>query len=133
MGAQKVIVDDGNIHAGAYKFDKVLELVGATTLEDSLKTAERNGIVCMAGMVGNQWVFKDFAPMDSIPNRVALTIYSGESDDFMEMPFQELVNDVASDTIAVKIGKVFRLDQIAEAHACMESNSADGKIVVVTE
>jgi NADPH:quinone reductase-like Zn-dependent oxidoreductase len=132
MGAQKVIVDDGNIHAGAHKFDKVLELVGAT-LEDSLKTAERNGIVCMAGMVGNQWVFKDFAPMDSIPNRVALTIYSGEPDDFMEMPFQELVNDVASDTIAVKIGKAFRLDQIAEAHACMESNSADGKIVVVTE
>lgn len=77
-------------------------------------------------------VLKDFAPMDSIPNRVALTIYSGEPEDFLEMPFQDLLNDVASGGIAVKIGKVFKLDQITEAHACMESNSADGKIVVVT-
>ncbi len=132
-GAQRVIIDDGNIDAGAHKFDKVLELVGTMTLEDSLRATDRNGTVCMAGMVGNQWVLKDFAPMDSIPNRVALTIYSGEPEDFMEMPFQELVNDVASGQIAVKIGKVFKLDQITEAHACMESNSADGKIVVVTE
>lgn len=132
-GAHRVIVDEGNIHVGAQRFDKVLELVGATTLEDSLKATERNGIVCMAGMVGNKWTLKDFAPMDSIPNRVALTIYSGEPEDFMDMPFQELVNDVASDMISVRIGKVFKLDQIAEAHAFMESNSADGKIVVVAE
>lgn len=132
-GAQRVIIDDGNIYAGAHKFDKVLELVGTTTLEDSLKVTDRNGIVCMSGMVGNRWVLNDFAPMDSIPNRVALTIYSGEPEDFMEMPFQELVNDVASGQIAVKIGKVFKLDQIAEAHACMEANAADGKIVIVTE
>jgi NADPH:quinone reductase-like Zn-dependent oxidoreductase len=132
-GAQQVIVDDGNIHAGPHKFDKVLELVGATTLEDSLKVTDRNGIVCMAGIVGNQWVLKDFAPMDSIPNRVALTIYSGESDDFIEMPFQQLVDEVASNRIAVKIGKVFTLDQIIEAHACMEANAADGKIVIITE
>jgi hypothetical protein len=30
------------------------------------------------------------------------------------------------------VGRVFHLDQIAEAHRCMEDNTAGGKIVVLT-
>jgi NADPH:quinone reductase-like Zn-dependent oxidoreductase len=47
--------------------DKVLELVGATTLKDSLRCAKQRGIVCMTGMVGNKWSFDNFSPMDAIP------------------------------------------------------------------
>jgi hypothetical protein len=32
----------------------------------------------------------------------------------------------------VRVGKVFRLDEIAEAHRCMDDNNAGGKIVVLT-
>jgi hypothetical protein len=32
----------------------------------------------------------------------------------------------------VRIGRVFHLDQVAEAHRCMEEDSAGGKIVVLT-
>ena len=32
----------------------------------------------------------------------------------------------------VQIGKVFHLDEIVEAHRCMEENRAGGKIVVLT-
>ena len=31
-----------------------------------------------------------------------------------------------------KIGRVFQLDDIVEAHRCMEENAAGGKIVVLT-
>lgn len=129
-GAHRVIIDDGHIHLGAHRFDKILELVGTTTLQDSLLCAERGGAVCMAGIVGNEWTLKDFSPMDAIPNRVSLVTYSGEVQDFMDMPIQELVDDVASGALAIKIGKTFRFDQIAEAHDCMERNAADGKIVI---
>jgi NADPH:quinone reductase-like Zn-dependent oxidoreductase len=71
--------------------------------------------------------------MDVIPSRVFLTIYSGEPEDFMEMPLQSLVDDVASGALRIKIGKVFTLDQIVEAHQCMERNDADGKIVVLID
>ncbi|TCQ97327.1 zinc-binding alcohol dehydrogenase family protein [Neorhizobium sp. JUb45] len=128
-----MIVDDGQTHAGPLKFDKVLELVGTTTLEDSLKSADSGGVVCMAGMVGNQWSLQNFAPMDLIPNKVSLTTYSGDSDDFLKMPFQKLVDEVEAGEIAIKIGKVFKLDEIVDAHACMEANAAEGKIVIVTE
>ena len=54
-GATHVLVDDGSIAHKARAiypdgFDRVLELVGATTLLDSLQAARRGGIVCMMGI-----------------------------------------------------------------------------------
>jgi NADPH:quinone reductase-like Zn-dependent oxidoreductase len=55
------------------KYNKVLELIGTTTLRDSLLCVEDQGIVCMTGIAGNSWAFTDeFSPMDSIPSTVCL-------------------------------------------------------------
>ncbi len=50
-----MLVDDGSIVHKARAiypngFDRVLELIGATTLLDSLQAARRGGIVCMTGI-----------------------------------------------------------------------------------
>jgi NADPH:quinone reductase-like Zn-dependent oxidoreductase len=136
-GADQVFIDTGSIAKQVREvcpggFDKVLELIGTTTLEDSLRCARQGGIVCMTGIVGNKWSFDEFAPMDAIPTAVCLTVYAGESDDFMRMPFQQLVEQVEAGTLRVQIGKTFQLDQIVEAHRAMEENKAGGKIVVLT-
>ncbi len=135
-GANEVFVDTGSIAIAVREkrpegFHKVLELVGTTSLKDSLKCAAKGGIVCMTGMVGDKWSFDDFAPMDVIPSTVGLTVYTGESSDFMDMPFQQLVDQIAAGTLKVQIGKTFRLEQIVEAHLTMEENKAGGKIVVL--
>jgi NADPH:quinone reductase-like Zn-dependent oxidoreductase len=70
--------------------------------------------------------------MDVIPTAVSLTTYAGESEDFMLTPLEELVDQIAAGTLPIQIGKTFRLDQIVEAHRCMEENKAGGKIVVLT-
>ena len=59
--------------------DKVLELMGTTTLEDSLRCAKQGWIVCMTWMVGNKRSFDSFSPMEVIPTAVSLTTYAGES------------------------------------------------------
>jgi NADPH:quinone reductase-like Zn-dependent oxidoreductase len=136
-GVDQMFIDTGAI-AGKVRevcpsgFDKVLELVGTTTLKDSLRCAKQRGIVCMTGIVGNSWSFDNFAPMEAIPTAVSLTTYAGESEDFMRMPLDELVAQIASGTLPVQIGKTFSLDEIVEAHRCMEENKAGGKIVVLT-
>jgi NADPH:quinone reductase-like Zn-dependent oxidoreductase len=86
----------------------------------------------MTGIVGNKWAFDDFAPMEAIPTTVCLTTYAGESEDFTRTPLQDLVDQIAAGTLHVQIGKTFHLDEIAEAHRCMEDNKAGGKIVVLT-
>ncbi|HLI75533.1 MAG TPA: zinc-binding alcohol dehydrogenase family protein [Acidobacteriaceae bacterium] len=136
VGAQHVFIDTGTIapdvrEAFPEGFDKVLELVGVATLKDSLLCAKTGGIVCMTGIVGNKWSFDAFAPMEVIPTAVGLTVYAGENEDFLAMPFQELVDQIADGSLPIQVGKVFSLDEIVQAHQLMDSNKAGGKIVVL--
>jgi len=136
-GADQVFIDTGVIAEQVKEVfpsgvDKVLELIGTTTLRDSLRCAKQRGIVCMTGMVGNKWSFDDFSPMDVIPTSVCLTTYDGGPEDFMLTPLDELVEQVAVGTLPVQVRRVFKLDDIVEAHRCMEENRAGGKIVVLT-
>lgn len=87
----------------------------------------------MTGMMaGNKWSFDNFSPMEVMPTAVSLTTYAGESEDFMRMPLQELVEQIAADTLHIQIGKTFHLDEIVETHRWMEENKAGGTIVVLT-
>src|ERR1700730_4419687 len=136
-GVDQVFIDTGSIAEQVKEVcsggvDKVLELVGTTTLQDSLRCAKQRGIVCMTGIVGNKWSIENFSPMDVIPTAVSLTTYDGGPEDFMRTPLEELIEQIAAGTLRVNLGKVFHLDEIAEAHRCMEENEAGGKIVMLT-
>jgi NADPH:quinone reductase-like Zn-dependent oxidoreductase len=137
-GAHQVFIDTGSIADQVREVfpggvDKVLELIGTTTLPDSLRSAKQRGIVCMTGMVGSKWSFDHFSPMDEIPTAVALTTYSGGGEDFMLTPLEQLAEQIVAGTLHVQIGRTFHLDEIVEAHRCMEDNNAGGKIVVLAE
>ncbi|MDF0488858.1 zinc-binding dehydrogenase [Sphingobium sp. H39-3-25] len=119
-GADLFILDEGLVAPSVHKLwpggaDKVLELVGTTTLADSLACIREPGAVCMAGMVGDAWSLRDFAPMDVIPTGVSLTTYSGDVADFMAMPLQKLVDQVEGGKLPVTIGKTFTLDRLGDA------------------
>ena len=136
-GADEVYNDNGQIAkelraAHPDGVERVLELVGTTTLKDSLQCAAPGGSVCMTGMVGNAWEFERFSPMGAIPTAVNLTTYSGGSEDFISTPLQQIVDAVEKGTFTPPIGKVVSIDQIVEAHRAMEENTAGGKIVATT-
>jgi NADPH:quinone reductase-like Zn-dependent oxidoreductase len=136
LGADQVFIDTGSIADQVREVylggvERVLELVGTTTLADSLRCARPAGSVCMTGIVGNQWSLPEFSPMAVIPSTVNLTVYDGGVAEFMAMPFDDFLVKVANGTIHVQTGPTFRLDNIADAHACMEDNKASGKIVVL--
>ena len=128
-GADHVFIDNGEIAPEVRRVfdggaDRVLELVGTTTLLDSLRSTKRHGVVCMTGMVGNRWEFERFVPMEAIPTTVHLTSYAGEAADFMQTPLQEFVREIEAGRSQVKLGRVFRLEDIVEAHRAMEDNTA---------
>ncbi len=134
-GADEVWVDDGSLAdrvasgtGGLY--DRVLELVGASTLLDSLRCVGRGGIVCMTGMLGGSWVLDQFNPMDDVPTAVKLTSYSGEADDMTPTQLQSYVDLAEAGTLGVKYGPVFKFEELPQAHTVMDENRAGGKIVV---
>ena len=135
-GASYVLIDDGQLKDKVRAIfpqgvDKVLELVGAGTLKDSLACIKPGGTACMTGMLSENWSIPDFAPMEFIPATVHLTIYdSGQFRSPAEV-FQKFIRTVEDGQIKLNISKVFTLDEIIKAHEYMESNKAAGKIVVL--
>jgi NADPH:quinone reductase len=134
-GATHVIVDDGAIAKIARNFypdgyDRILELVGTTTLLDSLQAARRGGIVCMTGILGGQWSLPEFHPMGDVPTGVKLTSYSGEASDITRAQLQHYVSLVESGELTLKLGPSFGFEMLREAHTLMDENRANGKIVM---
>jgi NADPH:quinone reductase len=135
-GADRVVIDEGAIAPAIHErfpegVDRVLELVGTTTLLDSLQCASPGGIVCMTGILGNAWALNNFSPMNDIPHTVRLTVYTGESKDLSVKQLQRFIDSVAAGQSRVNIDRTFQLGEIVEAHQYMESNQAKGKLVVL--
>jgi NADPH:quinone reductase-like Zn-dependent oxidoreductase len=126
-GADYVIIDTGTIVEELLALcpngvDCVLELVGST-LADSAGCLRPGGRLTQVGVVGGN------VPMNS---SVQYTFYGGEQEDFHALPLVEMIGLVADGRMPIKPGKVFQLEEIQEAHAVMEANTAGGKIVVLT-
>lgn len=135
-GADHVLIDDGQVKDQLRALlpggvNKLLELIGTRTLKDSLKCIAPKGMVCMTGILGNEWTMKEFTPMGDIPSLGRLTVYMGESKNLSKELLQEFLDEIEKGEIKLKIDSVFSLDQVAEAHQYMEDNKAKGKVVVV--
>jgi NADPH2:quinone reductase len=136
-GADEVLIDNGSLaevikNNYHLKIDKVLELVGTSTLKDSLRCVVPGGSVCMTGMLAEEWSIAEFAPMEFIPATVNLTVYDSGQICVEGNYFQKFVRDIEKGTIKPAIKHTFSLDEIVAAHRFMESNLGGGKIVVVT-
>ena len=136
-GCTHVVVDSGSVKDEVRKIwpkgaTKVLELIGTTTLADSIACIDVDGgICCMTGVVGGSWTMPDFYIMGVIPTAVCLTTYQGDEKDLANTPLPRMVAQIANGELKVQVGKVFKLEQIVEAHQAMENNTAGGKIVLV--
>lgn len=137
IGVDHVLVDDGDIAAQVRALvpggvHAALELVGTPTLPDTLNATRVHGVVCFTGMLSNQWTIPDFYPIDYLPRGVRLTAYSGGATDLTPQVLQTYLDAVAAGHLAVPIHRTYTLDQIAAAHADMETGKATGKLVVLT-
>lgn len=108
---------------------KVLELIGASTLLESLRVTAIHGIVCHTGLLGNVFSLKDFDPIKEIPSGVYLTGFYSNS------PTQQQINCmmklIVSNAIHPIIAAKFTLDEIAQAHELAEKRGHIGKIIVI--
>lgn len=116
--------------------DTVLDLVGNSTLLDSLQIVRRGGRVCEAGWLGGLAPIAEFNPLMQMPTGVQYSLFASfvfGTPEFplSEVPLQIIVDRVAQGAYKARPARVFRFEEIQEAHRLMESNQAKGKIVVV--
>jgi len=110
-------------------------LIGTVTLLDSIQAAAPKGIVCNTGILGNEWIIKNFEPLLAIPSTVKLTVYKSEiiTAANRTKALEQIVDGVAKGCYHINLDKVFHFDEIVDAYHYMEENRSKGKLVVVVD
>ena len=120
----------------AKRIDGVLDLVGNSVVLDSLAMLRRGGRSCLAGWLGGLDPIPDFNPLLQMASGVYLTffgsfVFGTPGFPLSDVPLQQIAADAAAGRLDVKPVRVFRFEEIREAHRVMEANEAKGKMVVV--
>src|SRR6266498_1456709 len=115
--------------AEAKHIDAVLDLVGNSTILDSLRMLRRGGRACLAGWLGGLDPIADFNPLLQMASGVYLTffgsfVFGTPGFPLSDVPLQKIAGDAAAGRLGVKPARIFRFDEIREAHRVMEANRA---------
>ncbi len=135
LGAEEVLVDDGRLVTDPV--DAVVDLVGNTTMRDSLRCTRPGGRVVQLGFLGGLAPVEAFNPIADLPTGVQLSFYGSAfvlgspAYPLSEIPFTQMFQSAAAGTLLADPVRVFAFDEIVEAHQIMESGTAGGKLVVV--
>jgi NADPH:quinone reductase len=140
LGAKEVLLESPELcqrirERHPHGIDAVLDIVGNTTVLDSLAMLRRGGHVCLVGFLGGGGPLA-LEPVFQMPSGTHLSVFASAlvtgSPEFplSEIPFQTIVDRVADGTYKAKPAQVFRFEDVRDAHRLMESGEANGKIVV---
>jgi NADPH:quinone reductase-like Zn-dependent oxidoreductase len=139
LGASKVLIERADLSAEIREqypegIDGVLELLGNSTVQDSLKMVRKHSRVVVAGFLGGRDPIQ-FDVLTSLQIGVNLQLFAsfalGTRDyPLSQIPLQMMVSKVEKGIYRAKPAKVFPFEQLPDAHRLMESNQANGKIVV---
>lgn len=140
MGADEVVIDDGVIHEKVKAIipdgvHNALEIVGASTLKDTLKCVRHWGQVAVVGLLGGAPVLESFNLMGDLPNTVKLSFFGSgllgtEALPINESPLNFIAARVENGNMPSLIAQTFNVADIQEAHRLLDSGLANGKIVV---
>lgn len=136
LGAQRVLIAGTSLKPEeAGRYDAVLDLLGNSSLRDSLRLAVPGGRVCLAGFLGGLAPLEAFNPLADMPSTVQLSFFGSfnfgqPGHEMAAIPYQEMVNAIAAGRLRGHPARAFGMEQIRDAHALMESGAANGKLVV---
>jgi NADPH:quinone reductase-like Zn-dependent oxidoreductase len=141
LGASEVLIEADGLSKRVRELhqrgvDAVLDVIGNSTVLDSLAMARRGGRVTVVGLLDHVASIPEFNPLFQMPHAgvhfSGFVSWSLGTPDcpLSEIPFQGIVDRVASGTYKAKPAKAFRFEEIREAHRVMEANEAGGKLVV---
>lgn len=126
QGADAAVLDQDNQLVTDEQFDGIIDMVGTVTLRDSIAHLSQGGTVSMIGLLAGEWVAKEFSPF--ILAGKYLTFF----DSTVVQP--DLVNEmfalIKANQLEIPIAKVFKLDQIREAHTYLMQSRELGQVIV---
>jgi len=124
--------------AESKQIDAVLDLVGNSTILDSLDMLRRDGTACLAGWLAGLDPIGDFNPLLRMASGVNWSffgsfVFGSPGFPLSDVPLQDIAAQVAAGRLEAAPQRIFSFDEIRDAHRVMEAGEAGGKMVVVVE
>ncbi|KAJ7508818.1 GroES-like protein [Mycena galericulata] len=144
-GAQEVLLEEGGVlseklFAEGRKWNKVLDLVGNTTVLGSVNLVRKGGRVCLAGWLGGLDSVEWNPLKNGMASGVHLSFFASfvfGNDDYplTGVPLAEIAGMVASGKLEGTPSRVFEFGEqgVREAHRLMEAGQAGGKMVILVD
>jgi len=140
LGAGHVLIDEGEI-AGPVRAiwphgaDAAVELVGASTLRDTMRTVRPYGEVATIGVLGGRFLGR-FDLLTDLPDAVSLRFFPSSllgtpALPLDNAPLEHVAIQQAAGHAPSILGHTFTFEQVPEAHALIETNQTLGKIVII--
>ncbi|MDB5783546.1 zinc-binding dehydrogenase [Caballeronia mineralivorans] len=119
LGAARVEIEGPDLSkriAEAKQLDAVLDLVGNSTILDSLAMLRRGGRACLAGWLGGLDPIVDFNPLLQMASGVYLTffgsfVFGTPGFPLSDVPLQKIAEDVAAGRLKAKPSRVVNRQQ----------------------
>lgn len=127
-GCDECLLDDRSLRGRVKGVNKALELIGIKTVQDTMMSIERGGIVCNTGVLGKVYEWNHFDPIKDIPNGVYLTGFHSNWPDAKDM--RDIFAFLDDHSLKPLVGAVYDFKDIREACIALDEGKVNGKIVV---
>lgn len=141
IGADAVIIDNGSIAEQVRAIapqgvDVAFEVVGAATALDTVKTLAPFGTAVVIGLLSGAPALEKLDLASDLPDAVRLAFFSsamlgGAALPLAGAPLRWIADRQAGGQAASLRVQTFDFDDVPRAHRLMESNTAQGKLVVL--
>jgi NADPH2:quinone reductase len=133
----RVLVDAVAHWTSGHGVNVIIDLVGAKYLDANLKALAARGRMVLVGTTAGTQSMLDFLSVMSKRLTIVGTMLRGRSTEekatATRLFAEQVVPLLAAGTIKPVVDRVYKLEEIREAHARMESNESFGKIVLLIE
>jgi NADPH2:quinone reductase len=140
LGVDDIIIDNGNVSEEVRKIvpdgvDKALDIVGGAGILDTVAAVKAFGELTVIGLLSGAPVLENLNIMSQLGQSVKLSfslsgLLGSKAYPLTETPLNLIAEQVASGKMASLRTATFAFNQIAAAHQLMDSNKANGKIVI---
>ena len=141
-GAKWTVVEGDSLHAAVRDIapagvDAVLDLVGTSTVLESMQLARRGGRICLAGFLGGARPLAELDPLRHMPSGRHLSffgsafVYGTPEYPLTDIPFQGMVDLAQVGRLKARAVREFAFEEIREVHRLLDTEAAGGKMVVV--
>lgn len=126
QGADDAVLDENNELKTDKNFDGIIDMVGTVSMSNSIAHLNQGGTVTLIGLLAGEWVADNFNPFTLAGKYLTCFDSTEVHQDWVD----EMFKMISENDLKIPIAKVFKLDEIREAHDFVMKSRNMGQVII---